>query len=182
MRKHGGFTRLDAGRGGGKAGPPDLGRLPAGASFIRGGVLPEIGWFSSTRAEKAGRRDLCSKAMTPLTWPYACRLFTAAKCEEREAPSEEPSVDENHPISGRSPQFFCHGSSQRGAACTDKCAQASRATRTLGRSCRSDPMPCSSANPSSPCSALPPQTPPACSWQLLDEHGESFRIASKSNG
>ena len=80
------------------------------------------------------------------------------------------------------PQFFCHRSSQRGAACTDKCAQASRATRTLGRSCRSDPMPCSSANPSSPCSALPPQTPPACSWQLLDEHGESFRIASKSNG
>lgn len=106
MRKHGGFTRLDAGRGGGKAGPPDLGRLPAGASFIRGGVLPEIGWFSSTRAEKAGRRDLCSKAMTPLTWPYACRLFTAAKCEEREAPSEEPSVDENYPISGRSPPVF----------------------------------------------------------------------------
>ena len=25
-------------------------------------------------------------------------------------------------------------------------------------------------------------TNPACSWQLLDEHGESFRIASKSNG
>ena len=24
MRKHGGFTRLDAGRGGGKAGPPDF--------------------------------------------------------------------------------------------------------------------------------------------------------------
>ena len=67
-----------------------------------------------------------------------------------------PSADENLPISGRSPQFFCHRSSQESAACADECAQASRATRTLGRSCRSDPMPCSSANPSSPCSALPP--------------------------
>ena len=66
------------------------------------------------------------------------------------------SVDENLPISGRSPQFFCHGSSREGAACADECAQASRATRTPGRSCRSDPMPCSSANPSSPCSALSP--------------------------
>ena len=57
-----------------------------------------------------------------------------------------------------------------------------QATRTHGRSCPSDPVPCSTANPSSPCLTLPPQTPPACSWQLLDEHGESFRIASKSNG
>ena len=29
---------------------------------------------------------------------------------------------------------------------------------------------------------LAPTNPPACLWQLLDEHGESFRIASKSNG
>ena len=104
-------------------------------------------------------------------------------CERLSPPRSNSSRDnENHPISGRSPPVFLPRKLTRGAACTDKCAQASRATRTLGRSCRSDPMPCSSANPSSPCSALPPQTPPACSRQLLDEHGESFRIASKSNG
>ena len=129
--------------------------LFAGCAISRG-VLPEIGWFSSTQEVCAGRRDLCQNAVAHLTWPYACRLFADAKCKEREAPSEGPSVDENHPISGRSPQFFCHGSSREGAACADECAQASRATRTPGRSCRSDPMPCSSANPSSPCSALPP--------------------------
>ena len=91
-----------------------------------------------------GKRGLYPKAVAPLTWPYACGR------------SRRPSADENLPISGRSPQFFCHRSSRESAACADECAQASRATRTLGRSCRSDPMPCSSANPSSPCSALPP--------------------------
>ena len=182
MRKHGGFTRLDAGRGGGKAGPPDLGRLPTGASFIRGGVLPEIGWFSSTRAEKAGRRDLCSKAMTPLTWPMLAGCSRPPSARSGKLPPKSPLLMKTTRFLAGLPQFFCHGSSQRGAACTDKCAQASRATRTLGRSCRSDLMPCSSANPSSPCSTLSPQTPSACSWQLLDEHGESFRIASKSNG
>lgn len=84
------------------------------------------------------------------------RPFADAKCEGREAPSEGPSVDENLPISGRSPQFFCLGSSQRGAACAGRRTQASRATRTPGRSCRSGPMLCSTANPSTPCSALPP--------------------------
>ena len=41
------------------------------------------------------------------------RSLAASKCERREAPSEGTSVDENLPISGRSPQFFCHRSSQR---------------------------------------------------------------------
>ena len=89
--------------------------LFAGCAISRE-VLPEIGWFSSTQEVCAGRRDLCQNAVAPLTWPYACRLFADAKCKKREAPSEGPSVDENHPISGRSPQFFCHGSSQASRA------------------------------------------------------------------
>lgn len=37
-----------------------------------------------------------------------------------------PSSDENLPIFGRSPQFFCHGSSQRGAACAIRLILAAR--------------------------------------------------------
>ncbi len=106
MRKHGGFTRLDAGRGGGKAGPPDLGRLPTGASFIRGGgpARNRVVFINSSR--ESGKKGPLLESHDSVDMAYACRLFTAAKCEEREAPSEEPSVDENHPISGRSPPVF----------------------------------------------------------------------------
>ncbi len=38
-------------------------------------------------------------------------------------PALSSRVDENHPISGRSPQFFCLRSSQRGAACARKRAE-----------------------------------------------------------
>ena len=54
------------------------------------GILPEIGWFSSTRKRDAGRKGLCQKAVVPMTWPYARRLFATAKCECREAPGESP--------------------------------------------------------------------------------------------
>lgn len=53
--------------------------------------MPEIGWFSSTREEDAGRGVLRPKALVSPTWHYACESPAAAKCEGREA-LREPSV------------------------------------------------------------------------------------------
>lgn len=114
----------------GKAGPPDLGCLLAGASFIRGGVMPEIGWFSSIREEDAGRRGRCPNAVVPLTWPYACSRSRPPSASGRKRPAralQGPFVDENLPISGKSPLLFFHEGS-KGAACAGERAQASRTT------------------------------------------------------
>ena len=82
--------RLHSEANNGKAGPPDLGCLPAGASFIRGGVLPEIGWFSSTREVSVGRGGLYPKAVVSLTWPYACRLFQPPSARSGKLPPRDP--------------------------------------------------------------------------------------------
>ena len=135
--------RLHAEVNNGKAGPPDLGCLLAGASFIRGGVMPEIGWFSSIREEDAERRGHRPKAVMPLTWPYACgrsRRPSASGGKRPARASQGPRVDENLPISGRSPLLFFHEGS-KGAACAGERAQASRTTlrrrkRTVDRAAR----------------------------------------------
>lgn len=79
------------------------------------GVMPEIGWFSSTREESTGRRGLVKKSVVSLNWPYACGRSRrpSASGEKRPARAlQGPHVDENLPISGRSPLLSCHGSSQ----------------------------------------------------------------------
>ena len=130
--------------------------LFAECAISRGGSCQKSGGFHQlgkrAREEGAPPRS-CGVADLALY----LRSLAASKYEGREAPSEGPSVDENLPISGRSPQFSVTEVRRRGeSACTGERAQVSRATRTPRRSCRSDPMPCSSANPSSPCSVLPP--------------------------
>lgn len=169
----------DAVRSTGKRGPRF--RAPfCGMSVFEGGVLPETGWFSSTREEGAGRRGRCQEAVVPLTSHYTCRSLAAAKREGRKAPSRSLPLMKTSQFLAGLPYFSA--TKVRGGCLLGRTRVSSRATRTPGRSCPSDPVPCSTANPSSPCSALPPQTRLACSWQLLDEHGESFRIASRSNG
>ena len=130
--------RLHAEVNNGKAGPPDLGCLLAGASFTRGGVLPEIGWFSSTREEDAGRRGRCPKAVVSLTWPYACgrSRLPSARGEERPARAlQGPRVDENLPISGRSPLLFFHEGSKGAACASERTCRAEQ--RRAGRNARS---------------------------------------------
>lgn len=77
--------------------------------------MPEIGWFSSTREEDAGRRGCCPKAVVSLTWPYACGSSWRPSASGGKRPAralQGPRVDENHPISGRCPLLFCHGGSR----------------------------------------------------------------------
>ena len=118
--------RLHSEANNGKAGPPDLGCLPAGASFIRGGgpardrvVFINSGSECRERGSLPESRGIADLAL-------CLQAVPTAKCKEREAPSEGPSVDEYLPISGRSPQFFCHGSSQENAACAIRLILAAR--------------------------------------------------------
>lgn len=77
--------------------------------------MPEIGWFSSTREEDAGRRGRCPKAVVSLTRPYACghsRRPSASGGKRPARAPQGPHVDENLPIPGRSPLLFCHEGSR----------------------------------------------------------------------
>ena len=67
--------------------------------------------FINSRRERGKKEPLPESRGTDDLALYL-RSLAASKCERREAPSEGPSVDENHPISGRSPPLFRHGSSQ----------------------------------------------------------------------
>ena len=80
------------------------------ALIIRGGHARNRVVFINT-----GRRGHCPKAVVTLTWPYACGRSRrpSASGEKRPARAlQEPHIDENLPISGRSPQFFCHEGSR----------------------------------------------------------------------
>lgn len=101
------------------------------------GVMPDIGWFSSTREESTGRRGHCPKAAMSLTWPYACGRSRrpSASGEKRPARAlQEPHIDENLPISGRSPQFFCHEGSRGVPARANARIEPNSAARSTRRS------------------------------------------------
>lgn len=71
--------------------------------------MPEIGWFSSTREEDAGRRGHHPKAVVSLTWPYACGRSRRPSASGEKRPPwalQEPPADENLSISGRCPPVF----------------------------------------------------------------------------
>ena len=101
------------------------------------GVMPEIGWFSSTREEDAGRRGHCPKAVVTLTWPYACGRSRPPNASGEKRPAralQEPHIDENLPISGRSPRFFCHEGSRGVLARANARIEPNSAARSTRRS------------------------------------------------
>ena len=89
---------------------------------FRGGSCQKSGGFHQL-GKRAWEEGAPPRSCGVVDLALYLRSLAASKCERREAPSEGPSVDENLPISGRSPQFFCLGSSQRGAACARKRAE-----------------------------------------------------------
>lgn len=113
------------------------GLLGVSGPYYPRGVMPEIGWFSSTREESTGRRGHCPKAVVSLTWPYACGRSRrpSASGEKRPARAlQGPHVDENLPISGRSPQFFCHEGSRGVLARANARIEPNSAARAKARS------------------------------------------------
>ncbi len=101
---------------------PDSALLFAGCQFSRG-VLPETGWFSSTREESAGRRGLYSKVVAPMTWPYVCRSLAAAKREGRKAPSRSLLLMKTSRFLAGLPSFSAtevRGGRLRGRACASE--------------------------------------------------------------
>ena len=79
---------------------------------FRGGSCQKSGGFHQL-GKRAWEEGAPPRSCGVVDLALYLRSLAASKCERREAPSEGPSVDENLPISGRSPQFFCHGSSRR---------------------------------------------------------------------
>ena len=118
---------------------------------FRGGPTRDRVVFINPGRERRKKWPL-PESRAPMTWPYACSRSRTPSARGGKLPPKDPLLMKT----SRFLAGLCLGSSQRGAACAGRRTQASRATRTPGRSCRSGPMLCSTANPSTPCSALPP--------------------------
>ena len=81
--------------------------LFAGCAISRGGPARNRAVFINSGRGR-GKKGPLPESRGTADLALCLRSFADAKCKEREAPSEGPSVDENHPISGRTPpRFVC---------------------------------------------------------------------------
>ena len=107
----------------------------SGPYYPRGSCQKSDGFHQlGKRTRGKGRRP---EAVVSLTWPYTCGRSRPPSASGGKRPAralQGPHVDEILPISGRSPQFFCHGSSRGVLARANARIEPNSAARSTRRS------------------------------------------------